>query len=101
MAARSLAAGVNTSARGFFSLAQQFFFDFFQLFFKRLVEKVSLLAPWLALGIRLSGVGNHFPAVYILVTLRLALEFGAQFVFRHLVTHGLEKNVGLDARHAA
>src|SRR3990167_6532123 len=84
----------GASASCFVGLGLELFFDFYQFFFKRLVEKVSLLAPRLALGVRLSGVGNHFSAVYILVTLRLALEFGAQFVFRHVVTHGLEQNSG-------
>jgi len=47
------------------------FFDFLQFLLKCLIKKAGLLSPRLTLGIRLSGVGYNFPAVYILVTLRL------------------------------
>ena len=64
-------------------LVLAFFLDLFDFFVESLIEQAGFLAPGLAVGVRLSGVGDDFSAVYILVTLRLALEFGAQFVFRH------------------
>lgn len=61
-------------------------FDLLQLVLESLIEEAGSFAPRLALRVRLSGVGNDFPAVYILVTLCLALQFCAQFVFCHVIT---------------
>src|SRR5690606_6734118 len=73
--------GLDDDFSGFLS---QLFLDLFQLSFKALVEQAGFFAPGLAFGVPLRGIGSDFAAVYVLVTLRLALEFGAQFVFRHV-----------------
>ena len=63
----------------------EFLFDLFDLSFEALVQQAGFLAPGFAFRLPLSDIGGYFPTVNILVTLRLALEFGTQFVFRHVV----------------
>jgi len=65
-------------------VAAQFLFNAFQFLVERLVAHAGTFAPRFALWIRLCGVSGDFTTVNILVTFSLALEFCAQFIFRHM-----------------
>src|SRR5690606_8172131 len=56
------------SQGAFVQLLLQFFLDLLHFLVEGLIEEAGFLAPGLALGVRLSGVGDDFPAVNILIT---------------------------------
>ncbi|EXF43710.1 hypothetical protein BAY1663_03874 [Pseudomonas sp. BAY1663] len=62
-----------------------FLFHFLQFLLEHLILYRWFLAPWLALGFPLGCVSRYLPTVNSGEALRLALKFGAQFVFRHVV----------------
>lgn len=64
-------------------VAAQLLFNLFQFLGEYLVLDSCAFAPWFALGFGLSGVGGDFTTVHILEAFGLALELGAQFIFRH------------------
>lgn len=63
----------------------ELFLDLLDLALEGLVQIVRSLAPRLAFRVRLRGIGGYFAAVHIFESFFLALEFGAQFFFRHVV----------------
>ena len=65
-------------------VAAQFLFHAFQFLAESLVAHTGTFAPRFAFRIRLCGISGDFAAVNILVTFSLALEFCAQFIFRHM-----------------
>jgi len=65
-------------------VAAQFLFNAFKFLVERLVAHAGTFAPRFAFRIRLCGVSGDFTTVNILVTFSLALEFCAQFIFRHM-----------------
>lgn len=71
----------STGVRG---VAAQFLFHAFQFLAESLVPHTGTFAPRFAFRIRLCGISGDFAAVNILVTFSLALEFCAQFIFRHM-----------------
>lgn len=74
-------AGVVLGSGG---VAAQFLFHAFQFLAESLVPHTGTFAPRFAFRIRLCGISGDFAAVNILVTFSLALEFCAQFIFRHM-----------------
>jgi len=64
----------------------QFLLDLLQLLLERLILNGRPFAPRFALRVGLGRISGDLTAVNILVTLFLALEFCAQFVFRHVIT---------------
>ena len=75
---------MRRGSRGSGIVAAQFFFDAFQFLAEGLVANAGTLAPGFAFRIRLCGVCGDFATINILVTFSLALEFRAQFIFRHV-----------------
>jgi len=65
-------------------VAAQFFFDAFQFLAEGLVTHAGAFTPRFAFRFRLCGISGDFATVNILVTFSLALEFCAQFIFRHM-----------------
>ena len=64
----------------------EFLLDLLQFLLECLILDRSPFAPRLALRFGLGCISGDFATVNILVTLFLALEFCAQFVFRHVIT---------------
>lgn len=60
--------------------------DLLQFLLERLILNSCSFAPRLTFGVWLGCISGDFTAVNILITLFLALEFCAQFVFRHVIT---------------
>lgn len=71
---------------GFFVFLLEILFDSLQFLFEGLILHRGFFAPWLAFWIGLGCVSSDFAAVDFLVTLLLALELRAQFVFGHINT---------------
>lgn len=63
----------------------QFLFHLLQFLGESLVEKAGTLAPGFAFGFRLGSISGDFTTINIRVTFCLALEFSAQFIFRHSI----------------
>lgn len=66
---------------GVFSV--QVFLDLFYFLLERLILHGGTFAPRLAFGFWLGSVCGDLATINFLVTLLLALKFGAQFIFRH------------------
>ncbi len=61
-----------------------FLFKLLQFLLKHLIKRSGFFPPRLALGFAFSRVSRNFTTIDIGKALRLALKFGAQFVFRHV-----------------